>query len=300
MSAQPQALPIANAFSVDVEDYFHVSAFSGRIDREEWEKWPCRVEASTETVLRLLAENGASGTFFILGWIAERYPGLVRWIAAEGHEIASHGNAHERVSTQSPEAFRDDVRRTRSLLEDISGTAVKGFRAPSFSMTEDTVWAFDILAEEGYRYSSSVYPIRHDHYGLPSWPRRPHKPRGDGGILEVPVATLRLFGRNLPCGGGGYFRLSPSYRISRWALREANRRDAGPSVVYFHPWEVDTGQPRVPDLPLAARLRHYTNLDRMESRLRRLLRDFRWDRMDNLFLETAASAHPDGPCGKPG
>jgi len=289
-----------NAFSVDVEDYFHVSAFAGRIAPADWERWPRRVEAATEIMLDLLAEHGALATFFILGWVAERHPALVRRIAAEGHEVASHGYAHERVWSQSPETFRGDVGRTRRLLEDIAGVPVRGYRAASFSVSDATLWAFDILAEEGYRYSSSVYPIRHDHYGSPAWPRQPHRPRGATGVIEIPVATLRLFGRNLPCGGGGYFRLSPSYRLTRWALREANRRDGEPSVVYFHPWELDSEQPSVPGLPLTTRLRHYTNIARMPRRLSWLLRDFRWDRMDSLFLDRDAALGQDASCAKAG
>ncbi len=275
-----------NAMSVDVEDYFQVSAFAGHIDRNDWDSLPCRVERNTDAILRLFAEHGVHATFFMLGWVAERYPALVRRIADSGHEVASHGFEHVRVGDQKPAGFRDDVRRTKRLLEDVAGRQVRGFRAASFSIAADTLWAYEVLAEEGYAYSSSVYPIRHDHYGSPEAPRFANRPRGGGGLWEIPITSLAFFGHNLPCGGGGYFRLLP-YRLSRWAMRRVNRIERQPCVFFFHPWEIDPGQPRQRGLSLKTRVRHYTNLGRMERRLRAVLTDFAWDRIDRVFLSAA-------------
>jgi len=278
----PDAEAGANALSIDVEDYFHVSAFARHIDRSDWDAQPQHLQASMDVVLNLLAEQGAHATFFVLGWVAERYPALIRTIVSAGHEVSSHGYDHHRVGEQTPDAFAADVRRTRALLEDIAGVAVKGYRAASFSISENTFWAFDKLAEAGYTYSSSIYPIRHDHYGIPDAPRFAFRPRGKSGILEIPITTTALFGRNLPCGGGGYFRLAP-YGLSRWALRRVSEGEGRACVFYFHPWEVDQRQPRPAGLPWKTRFRHYTNISRMEARLRRLLADFRWNRMDRVF-----------------
>ena len=280
---------ITNAMTVDVEDYFQVSAFSDQVDRGDWQSLPCRVERNTERVLQLFADKGVSATFFVLGWVAERYPGLIERIVREGHEIASHGFAHYRIHEQQPESFRDDVRRTKGLLEDTAGCAVTGYRAASFSLNERTLWAVEILAEEGYRYSSSVYPIRHDLYGMPKAPRFPFKHEGDGQLLEIPISTLRVLGRNLPCGGGGYFRLLP-YRFSRWAIRRVNERERQPCVFYFHPWEIDAEQPRIVNSSLKTKVRHYTNLDRMEARLAAVLTEFSWDRMDRVHLPETVQA----------
>jgi polysaccharide deacetylase family protein (PEP-CTERM system associated) len=269
--------------TVDVEDFYHVSAFADHIDRRNWHCYPSRVESNTDAVLRMFADHDVRATFFMLGWVAERCPHLVRRIVAAGHELASHGFAHTQIHKQTPDEFRTDVRRTKRLLEDIAGVSVKGFRAPSFSITADTMWAFDILAEEGYAYSSSIYPIRHDHYGLPDAPRFAFRPREEHEILEIPVTTITAFNRNLPCGGGGYFRLLP-YNISRWAMRRVGRVDGQPCIFYFHPWEIDPGQPRQRGLPLKTRFRHYTSLRRMEGRLRAVLADFEWDRVDRVFL----------------
>jgi polysaccharide deacetylase family protein (PEP-CTERM system associated) len=273
---------ICNALTVDVEDYFQVSAFSPYIARAEWDRMPCRVERNTDTVLALLAESGSQATFFTLGWIAERYPGLVRRIVACGHELASHGYAHQRATDQAPTEFLEDIRTAKSLLENLAGVEVKGYRAPSFSVGPGNQWAFDCITDAGYRYSSSVYPIRHDHYGVPDAPRFPYRPRER--LLEIPVTTARLLKMNLPAGGGGYFRLIP-YAISRALIRRVNKMDGRAAVFYFHPWELDPDQPRVTTANLKSRVRHYLNLDRMESRLRRLLRDFSWRRMDRIFLE---------------
>jgi len=275
-------MPLRNAMTVDVEDYFQVQAFARTIDRASWETWPRRVEANTNRVLDLFGERGVKATFFTLGWIAQRHRGLVHRIVAEGHELASHGMAHFPVFDQTPEQFRADVGQTKKLLEDIGGVSVKGYRAASFSITKATLWALPILAEEGYLYSSSIYPVVHDFYGMPDAPRFAFRPQPNG-ITEVPLTTVSLFGRNFPCSGGGYFRLLP-YALSHWAYRRVNARDQKPGIFYFHPWEVDPDQPRPPGLPLKSRLRHYVNLKRMEPRLRHLLGDFAWTRMDQLFL----------------
>jgi len=277
-----QALPaITNALTIDVEDYFQVSAMSPHVDRRSWNTRECRVERNVQRLLALFADAGAHATFFTLGWVAERYPQLVREILAGGHEVASHGFAHLRATDQSREEFKADVARAKSLLEDIGGTAVQGYRAPSFSIGHTNPWAFDVLVEAGYRYSSSVYPVQHDHYGMPDAPRFAYRARPQ--LLEIPVATTCLMGRNLPAGGGGYFRLAP-YRVSRWALRRVNNIDRRAAVFYLHPWEVDPDQPRVPGASLKTRFRHYLNLHKTEPRLSRLLRDFRWDRVDRLFV----------------
>ena len=269
-----------NAMSVDVEDYFQVSAFEGLVPREAWDSQPQRVEANTHAVLDLFAEAGVRATFFTLGWVAQRHPGLVRRICDEGHELASHGWAHVRATEQDRRTFFEDVSRTKALLEDLSGVAVRGYRAASYSIVRRNWWAFEALAEAGYRYSSSVYPIHHDLYGVPDAPLEPFRP-DNADILEIPVSVVEVAGRRLPAGGGGFFRLYP-YAFSRWAIRRVNR--AGRRLVfYFHPWEIDPGQPRMAGASRRSRLRHYLNLERMRPRLVRLLRDFRWDRMDRVF-----------------
>jgi polysaccharide deacetylase family protein (PEP-CTERM system associated) len=273
--------PIVNALTVDVEDYFQVSAFAPYIARADWEQRECRVERNVERILALLAAHDAKATFFTLGWIAERYPQLVRAIVDQGHELASHGHGHERASDLGEPEFAADVRRAKAVLEDISGTQVVGYRAPSFSIGASNLWAFDTLARAGYRYSSSVYPIRHDHYGMPEAPRFAYSV--GAGLIEIPATTLRLFKRNFPSSGGGYFRLLP-YALSRWMLRRVNAQEGQVAVFYFHPWEIDADQPRVEGIDRKTRFRHYLNLDLMEGRLRHLLRDFRWARMDRLFL----------------
>jgi polysaccharide deacetylase family protein (PEP-CTERM system associated) len=276
-----ESLPMTvNALTVDVEDYFHVSALAPHIDRGSWDTRPCRVERNVGRLLDLFEANGAHATFFTLGWVADRYPQLVRRIVDAGHELASHGYAHRRASEQAAPEFREDVRRAKALLEDVAGRRVRGYRAPSFSIDRRNEWAFDVLQEEGYSYSSSVYPVRHDHYGMPDAPRFPYRARP--GLLEIPLTTTQWLGRNLPAGGGGYFRLLP-YGVSRWALRRVNAIDRHPAVFYLHPWEIDPEQPRVIEASAKARFRHYVNLSRTESRLRRLLRDFRWARMDEVF-----------------
>jgi len=276
---------LVNAMTVDVEDYFQVSAFEGVVARGDWDRLPCRVEHNTDHILELFDGHDVMATFFMLGWVAERYPGLVRRIVDAGHELASHGYSHVRVTRQQPQAFAEDVSRTRKLLEDTAGCSVQGYRAASYSIVKETLWAHDLLQEAGYRYSSSVYPIHHDLYGIPDAPRFAYRHR-DGGLLEIPVTTVSLFSHNLPCGGGGYFRLLP-YRVSRWAMQRVNRADRMPCVFYFHPWEIDPAQPRQAGIGAKTRFRHYLNLGRMQARIARLLDDFSWDRMDNVFLSEA-------------
>lgn len=272
---------VVNAFSVDVEDYFHVEALASAIDRRDWDGLEYRVEDNTRRILDLLAEEGVRATFFVLGWVARRSPGLVRDIHAAGHEIACHGLSHQRVYTQSPEVFSAETREAKRCLEDTIGDPVIGYRAATYSVTRDSIWALDILEELGFRYDSSIFPIRHDFYGIPDAPRFPYRP-GPGALVEVPITTVELLGLRLPAGGGGYFRLLP-YRLFRAALRRVNQREGKPGVFYCHPWEIDPGQPRIRGLSLRSRLRHYTNLGSMDQRLRRLLRDFRWGRMDEVF-----------------
>jgi polysaccharide deacetylase family protein (PEP-CTERM system associated) len=272
---------IVNAMTVDVEDYFQVEAFARVIDRKDWETLPRRVEANTLCLLDEFAEAKIKATFFTLGWVAERHPTLVRRIVEQGHELASHGNLHLRADRQSPAEFRADIRRAKAVLEDAGGTRVKGYRAATFSIGRANWWAFDILGEEGYAYSSSIFPVRHDLYGVPDAPRVPFR-LASTRVTELPLTTVRVFGRNLPCAGGGYFRLLP-YGFSLWALRRVNRQDHMPCIFYLHPWEIDPGQPRQEQAPLKSRLRHYTNLSRTQDRLRRLLRAFRWGRMDEVF-----------------
>ena len=276
---------VVNAMTIDVEDYFQVSAFAPYIRRSEWDVRECRVERNVERILAMLERHDTRATFFTLGWVAERYPQLVRRIVDGGHELASHGYGHQRASDLSRQQFDNDVQSAKKVLEDIAGVAVQGYRAPSFSIGEGNLWAFDSLAEAGYRYSSSIYPIRHDHYGMPNAPRFAH--RVACGLLEVPVTTLRMRGRNLPSSGGGYFRLLP-YALSRWMLRRVNSGDRQSAIFYFHPWEIDAGQPRVAGIDAKTRFRHYVNIPRMEARLDRLLGDFRWGRMDEIFLGAPA------------
>lgn len=272
-----------NAMTVDVEDYFQVQAFAHCIDRGAWETMPGRVEASTDRVLAQFDRAGVKATFFTLGWVANRHPDLIRRIVAGGHELASHGWDHTRADTQDPETFREDVRRAKRILEDLGGVEVTGYRAPTFSIGRRNLWAFEILRDEGYRYSSSINPIAHDLYGMPDARRVPWQPNGDG-FLEIPMTTVRAFGRNWPCSGGGYFRLLPSV-LYRQGLRRVNRTEGQPGIFYFHPWEVDPDQPRVAGAGWKSRLRHYTNLSRMAGDIDGVLRDFAWDRMDRVYAD---------------
>jgi polysaccharide deacetylase family protein (PEP-CTERM system associated) len=276
------ASTITNALTIDVEDYFQVSAFAPHIARSEWNTRECRVERNINCILEMLAHRDTKATFFTLGWIAERYPQLVRRIVQEGHELASHGYGHERASDQSEEAFFADIHLAKVVLEDLAGKEVNGYRAPSFSIGTGNLWAFDCLLRAGYRYSSSIYPIRHDHYGMPNSPRFAYEVRP--GLMEIPITTLRVLNRNLPSSGGGYFRLLP-YALSRWMLSRVNGHDRESGIFYFHPWEIDTGQPRIAGISSKTRFRHYVNIGRMEGRLNQLLSDFKWDRMDHIFLD---------------
>ena len=274
------ASPLVNALTIDVEDYFQVSAFAPHIRRSEWNTRECRIERNVGRILEMLAVHNTKATFFTLGWIAERYPQLVRQIVEQGHELASHGYGHERASDLTEAAFFADIHLAKIILEDVGGAEVKGYRAPSFSIGTGNLWAFDTLARAGYRYSSSVYPIRHDHYGMPDSPRFAYQVRP--GLLEIPVTTLRALGRNLPSSGGGYFRLLP-YALSRWMLKRVNSLDRQSGIFYFHPWEIDVAQPRVEGISSKTRFRHYVNISRMEARLAQLLKDFKWGRMDEVF-----------------
>ncbi len=269
---------VINAMTVDVEDYYQVSAFEKIISRDEWATSPSRVEQNTLRCLELFLEAGAKATFFMLGIVAEQSPGLVRKIVDQGHEIASHGYSHVRVGNQNKAEFFNDVDRTKKILEDLSAKEVLGYRAASYSINRETPWAYDALLEAGYRYSSSVYPINHDLYGDTSLPRFPF-PVCSGALTEIPISTMRALGKNFPVGGGGYFRLLP-YGYSKFGLQAVNKQSAG--VFYFHPWELDPLQPRVSGAPLKTRFRHYTNLARMEPKLKKLLTEFEWGRLADL------------------
>ena len=276
-----------NALSVDVEDWFQVGAFETVIDRKDWDSLECRVERNTDAVMALFDDAGIKGTFFTLGWVAERYPALMRRIVDAGHEIASHGYGHERVFNLTPDQFALNIKRTRNLLEDTSGTKVTGYRAPSFSIDQRTPWAHEILADQGYTYSSSVAPIRHDHYGWAEAPRFAFRPVAGSDFLEVPVTTAQLGPKRLAAGGGGFFRLLP-YAFSKWAIRQVNEDEQRPAIIYFHPWEIDPDQPRVANAPIKSKLRHYTKLDVMAEKLRRLPKDFQWERLDAVVAREQA------------
>ncbi|MEZ5935888.1 MAG: DUF3473 domain-containing protein [Alphaproteobacteria bacterium] len=274
--------------SVDVEDYYHAWAITSAIGKAGWRDLPSRVADSTMRMLDLFDRRDIKATFFTLGWVAEREPLLVREIVARGHELASHGYSHDKVGELTPSAFLDDVRKTRLLLEDLGGVAVKGYRAPSFSIDERCFWAYDVLAEAGYGYSSSLHPISHDHYGMPEAPLAPFRPRG-GAVVEIPVAAIDWRGRRISCAGGGHFRIYP-YRWSSFCLDKLEAETDRIGVFYMHPWEIDPGQPRIPDLPLRSRVRHYTGQGRMRAKLERLLDERRWDRLDRLFDLAAVPA----------
>lgn len=276
-----------NGLSVDVEDWFQVGAFESVIDRASWDSLDLRVERNCDAILALFADAGVTGTFFTLGWVAQRCPAMMRRIAAQGHEIASHGWDHARVFTLDRTGFAQDLARARGVLQDITGQAVTGYRAPSFSIDARTPWAHDVLAEAGYAYSSSVAPLVHDHYGWREAPRFAFRPVAGADLIEIPVTTVEWAGRRMAAGGGGFFRLFP-YALSRWALRRVNHHDARPALTYFHPWEIDPDQPRVAHAPWRSRLRHYSRLGAMAGKLRQLLDDFAWGRMDALARAEAA------------
>jgi len=288
---------IINYLSIDVEDYFHVSAFEAVSPPSGWCDREMRVERNTDKILSLLSAKSVKATFFVLGWVAERCPELVRAIASEGHEIASHGYGHQRVCNQSRIEFREDIRHSKTLLEDLSGQRVIGYRAPSYSISRETFWAFDELFDAGYLYDSSIFPVSHDLYGLKDWPRFPAQavrspdgqwrsnpsadPNLPSSLLEIPITTLNLGGRNLPIAGGGYFRLY-AYFVTQWGLSRINLTEKQPFVFYLHPWEIDPGQPRMPGAKLKSRVRHYLNLDKTESRFNRLLNDFKFRKISEI------------------
>jgi len=280
------ALRIINGLSVDVEDWFQVGAFEDVIERDNWSGLDDRVERNTREVLKLFADSRVTATFFTLGWVAQRHGALMREIADAGHEVASHGWDHRRVFSMTRQEFAQDIRKARETLEDATGQPVIGYRAPSFSIDQRTPWAFEELAVQGYRYSSSVAPVAHDHYGWAQAPRFAFKPIADADLIELPVTTAMFGGKRMAAGGGGFFRVLP-YGFSRWAIRQVNRREGRPAMFYFHPWEIDPGQPRVAGAPLKSRLRHYTNLDRMAEKLRQLVHEFDWSRIDRIAEDEA-------------
>lgn len=279
----------ANGLSVDVEDWFQVGAFENVIERDSWDGLRDRVERNCDAILEMFEAADVKATFFTLGWVAKRHGPLMRRIAAAGHELASHGWDHARVFRMDRESFAADLDMARKTIEDAAGVRITGYRAPSFSIDQRTPWAYMVLAEQGYAYSSSVAPISHDHYGWREAPRFAFKPLPWSDLIELPVTTAELGGKRFAAGGGGFFRVLP-YGFSRWAIRQVNRRDQRPAIFYFHPWEIDPDQPRVPNAPLKSKLRHYTNLDGMAGKLRQLILDFRWGRMDVLALREAARA----------
>ena len=278
-----------NAMTVDVEDYFHVSAFADVVAPQQWPTLESRVCRNTERLLDVFAEANVQATFFVLGWVAERFPGLVRRIHGAGHELASHSYDHGLVYHKTPESFRHDLRRAKAAIGDAAGVSVAGYRAPSFSVVERSLWALDVLIDEGYTYDSSIYPIRHDRYGIPSWPRHVHRvERDQGGLWELPGSTVRYLRTNVPMGGGGYFRLLP-YRWTSMGIRRLNDEERRPAIFYLHPWEIDPDQPRL-NASALSKFRHYRNLDRTESRLRRLLREFRFGTVAQLLENASVTA----------
>lgn len=271
-----------NAMTVDVEDYFQVSAFEPYIKKQQWDTLPHRVEKNTHKILDLFAEKNIKATFFTLGWVAERYPQIIKRIVTDGHELACHGYEHTRVTEQTPDQFRRDVGKAKKLLEDLGGEAVNGYRAPSYSIGAGNLWALTVLQEEGFQYSSSIYPVKHDIYGMPDAPRFIYAPIENKNFKEIPITTIRFGDKNFPCGGGGFFRFYP-YALSKWAFKRINNQENESAIFYFHPWEIDPEQPRQQGLNLKTRTRHYLNLKRMENRIKQLLTDFKWDTMTNVF-----------------
>lgn len=281
--------PLVNGLSVDVEDWFQVGAFENVIERDDWDGLALRVEDNVLRILDMFDAADVKATFFTLGWVAKRHGPLMRKIVGAGHELASHGYDHARVFTFTRAEFADDIRKAREILEDASGAKVTGYRAPSFSIDQRTPWAYMELAEQGYAYSSSVAPVAHDHYGWREAPRFAFKPLPWSDLIEIPVTTAMLGGKRVAAGGGGFFRVLP-YAFSRWAIRQVNREEGRPAVFYFHPWEIDPDQPRVPGAPIKSRLRHYTNLTKMAPKLGELVGEFAWGRMDMLAHREAALA----------
>ena len=271
-----------NAMSIDVEDYFQVSAFEPYITKNQWDNLPHRVENNTHKILDILEDRQIKATFFTLGWVAERYPSIVKRIVADGHELACHGYEHIRVTEQTPDQFRSDVYKAKNILEQQSGKEIKGYRAASYSIGASNLWALNVLQEMGFKYSSSIYPVKHDLYGMPEAPRFMFEPLQNLDFKEIPITTVRMGTKNWPCGGGGFFRFYP-YALSKWALNRVNQQEQKPAIFYFHPWEIDPNQPRQNGLSLKTKTRHYLNLDKMEARLNQLLTDFKWDTMENVF-----------------
>ena len=269
-----------NAMTIDVEDYFQVSAFEHLVEKNEWDNYSPRVYENTSRMLDMFSEKGAVATFFILGWVAQKYPELIQRIHREGHEVASHGMLHQRASSQSKLEFKNDVGDAKKLLEDITGSNVIGYRAPSFSFTKDNAWVYDVLAEEGYRYSSSVYPVVHDHYGIPDAPRERYST--PSGVDEIPLSTLSFRGKNFPVSGGGYFRLYP-YLFTRWAISQFKEESTPTYIFYLHPWEIDPTQPKMRNISFKTRFRHYINLKKVERRLNAMLDDFEWGAIAQIY-----------------
>jgi polysaccharide deacetylase family protein (PEP-CTERM system associated) len=281
--------PILNALTVDVEDYFHVSAFAGCVARSQWDAMESRVCRNTERLLELFEQAGTHATFFVLGWVAERFPELVRRIHRGGHELASHSYGHSLVYDTTPEEFAKDLLRAKTAIGDAAGVEVQGYRAPSYSITDRSLWALDVLVSQGYKYDSSIYPIHHDRYGIPGWQRHVHKiERPGGSIWELPGSTIARIGTNFPIGGGGYFRLLP-YAWTRMGISSLNRHEARPAIFYLHPWEIDPDQPRI-RAGLVSRVRHYYGLDKTEARLRRLLSEFRFGRVVDVLAQEIAGS----------
>jgi polysaccharide deacetylase family protein (PEP-CTERM system associated) len=278
MSERPSIL---NAMTVDVEDYFQVSAFDPYVSRDSWEQYPGRVEENMDRILEMFSRNAIKATFFTLGWIAMKYPALVKKIVDDGHDLASHGWDHRMVTQLNRSEFEQDVAKSKQMLEQVSGSRVIGYRAPSYSFTKANDWAHAVLAEQGYRYSSSVAPIKHAFYGIPDAPRFAHDCE-NGAILEIPITTTRMLGRNLPCGGGGWFRLYP-YFVSTWALDRVTKSEGRSAIFYFHPWEIDPEQPRIDGIGSVARFRHFQNMKHMEPRLNRLMKQYRWGTIPDVF-----------------
>ncbi len=272
--------PVTHAMTVDVEDYFHVAAFAKVIKPSDWHQWPSRVEANTDKLLQLFADHNLKITFFVLGWVAERHPQLVKRICAQGHELASHGYSHQLVYQQTPEVFRSETAKSKQILEDLAQQPVTGYRAASYSITRKSLWALDVLAELGFTWDSSIFPTRHDNYGIPGSPEEPYTLITSSGarLTEFPLTTAKVLGQSIPAAGGGYFRQYP-YALSRWLFKRASQNQTRPQIFYLHPWEIDPGQPRVPNASWFSNFRHYTNLKRCLPRLEQLLADFQFGTM---------------------
>lgn len=271
-----------NAMTVDVEDYFQVSAFEDVINKESWDSQQLRVGQNTHRLLDLFAENNVKSTFFTLGWVAKRCPDVIKRIVDEGHELASHGLEHQRATTMSKSQFKEDVYASKSILEDVGGTAIKGYRAPSFSVNDSNTWVYDVLVEQGFVYSSSTYPIEHDLYGVPQWPRFKYERKE--GITEIPIPTIRKKGTNVGIGGGGFYRLYP-YWLSKKRIMAFMEAESAPYSFYFHPWEIDPDQPYIKEANWRSKFRHYINLSRMESKIEKLLKDFNWGSMYDVYIK---------------